>query len=234
MELALAVLAVVSLLMTLGMGTVTWRLLRDERQRSEARIAALVAALDGDRAAPPLPAGLGPPEDAGATGRPAQVAGLAAAAGLVLAVVLVTVIGLREAGGEGSASGASGASGAPAAQAAMPPIELLALEHEPAGAMLAIRGSMRVAGAAAAGPGAVLATALDAAGATVASRRVDLPSLAPGAESRFTVEVPAASVTRYRISFLRGDVTVPHVDLRASAQGVGAASEELDGAGGAS
>ena len=231
MELALAVLAVVSLLMTLGMGTVTWRLLRDERQRSEARIAALVAALDGDRAAPPLPAGLGPPEDAGATGRPAQVAGLAAAAGLVLAVVLVTVIGLREAGGEGSASGASGA---PAAQAAMPPIELLALEHEPAGAMLAIRGSMRVADASASGPVAVLATALDAAGATVASRRVDLPSLAPGAESRFTVEVPAASVTRYRISFLRGDVTVPHVDLRASAQGVGAASEELDGAGGAS
>ena len=228
MELALAVLAVVSLLMTLGMGTVTWRLLRDERQRSEARIAALVAALDGDRAAPPLPAGLGPPEDAGATGRPAQVAGLAAAAGLVLAVVLVTVIGLREAGGEGSASGA------PAAQAAMPPIELLALEHEPAGAMLAIRGSMRVADASASGPVAVLATALDAAGATVASRRVDLPSLAPGAESRFTVEVPAASVTRYRISFLRGDVTVPHVDLRASAQGVGAASEELDGAGGAS
>ncbi len=228
MELALAVLAVVSLLMTLGMGTVTWRLLRDERSRSEARIAALVAALDGDRVAPPSPAVPGPtPGDVRAAGWPAQAAGLAAAAGIVLAVVLVAMIGLREAGGEGPAS----ASSAPAVTS---PIELLALGHEPAGAVLAIRGSVRVADASESGPLAVLATALDTAGATVASRRVDLPSLAPGAESPFTVEVPAAGVARYRISFLRGDAPVPHVDRRATARAGVAVTDPLDAAGGAS
>ena len=228
MEFTLAALAVVSLLAALGMGAVTWRLLRDERRRSEARIAALAAALAGDPAAPPSAAPeVPPPADPRAGGWPAQAAGLAAAAGLVLAVVLVAVIGLREAGGEGPES-ASTAPGAPA------PIELLALEHEPAGPVLAISGSVRVADAAAAGPLAVLATALDAAGVAVARRRVDLPPIAAGVASPFAVEVPAAGVTRYRITFLRGEVTVPHVDRRASAQAVGAATEALDGAGGAS
>ena len=228
MELTLAVLAVVSLLMTLGMGAVTWRLLRDERSRSEARIAALVAVIDGDRVAPPSPASAGPtPGDARAAGWPAQAAGLAAAACIVLAVVLVAMIGLREAGGEGPASASS-------ATAVTSPIELLALEHEPAGAVLAIRGSVRVADASVPGPLAVLATALDTAGATVASRRVDLPSLAPGAESPFAVEVPAAGVARYRISFLRGDAPVPHVDRRAAARAGGAVTDALDTAGGAS
>ena len=228
MELMLALLAVVALLTTLGMGAVTWRLLLDERRRSEARIAALVAALDGDRGAPAsspslavLPAG-GP-----APGWPARVAGLAAAAGLVLAVVLVAAIGLREAGGEGAQSAAA----TPAERA---PIELLALEHEPAGGMLAIRGSVRAADASVAGPLAVQATALDADGGAVASRRTDLPALAPGDVSPFAVEVPAAGVARYRIRFLRDEATVPHVDRRASARVGGAPAGGLGDNGGAS
>ncbi len=214
MELMLALLAVVALLMTLGMGAVTWRLLLDERRRSDARVAALVAALDGDRGAPAPPASLAAPPAGGlAPGWPARVAGLAAAAGLVLAVVLVAAIGLREAGGEGAPSAAA----TPAEPA---PIELLALEHEPAGGMLSIRGSVRAADAPVPGPLAVQATALDADGGAVASRRTDLPGLVPGDVSPFAVEVPAAGVARYRIRFLRDEATVPHVDRRASA-GVG-------------
>ena len=224
MELTLAVLAVVSLLTALGIGAVTWRLLRDERRRSDARIAALVAAIEGDPGAPPSPVSYVPPlAVAQSPGRLARVAGMGTAAGLVLAVVLVTVIGLREAG--------EGPEAAPAAPA---PIELLALEHEPAGAVLAIRGSVRAADASVSGPLAVVATALDAAGATVARGRVDLPALAPGAVSPFAVEVPAAGVTRYRIGFLRDEATVPHVDRRASEQIGGAAEEALDTIGGAS
>ena len=228
MELTLAMLAIVSLLMTLGMGIVTWRLLRDERRRSAARVAALVATLDGDRPAPPSPTSPdSPPTDARAPGWPAQTAGLVAAAGLVLAVVLVTVIGLREGAGEPEIA-------APAAPAMPAPIELLALEHEPAGAVLAITGSVRATDASAAGPLAVLATALDAGGTTVARRQVDLPALRAGGVAPFAVEVPAAGVTRYRISFLRDEATVPHVDRRISARVGAAATEVLDAAGGAS
>ena len=224
MELTLAVFAVVALLMALGMGAVTWRLLRDERRRSEARIAALVAALEGSPGAPPSPVSpASPPADARAPGWLARVAGMGAVAGLVLAVALVTVLGL---GGDGAGPETS----APAAPA---PIELLALEHEPAGDMLAIRGSVRAADASVSGPLAVLATALDAAGATVARGRVDLASLAPGAVLPFAVEVPAAG-TRYRISFLRAGAAVPHVDRRTSARAGAAVTEVLDGAGGAS
>ena len=249
MELALAVLAVVSLLTALGMGAVTWRLLAAERRRSAARIAALVAALgddedddgDRDRAAQPSPASSSPaaaapapdwpPRIAGpaaaagvrAPGWPPRVAGLAAAAGLLLAVVLVAAIGLREAGRDG-----------PDAAAAPAPVELLALEHEAVGAVLAIRGSVRAADASATSPLAVLATAFDDGGAAVARGRVDLPALAPGAASPFAVEVPAAGVSRYRISFLRDEVAVPHVDRRASAQLDDAAAEMLGAAGGAS
>ena len=217
MELMLALLAVVALLMTLGMGAVTWRLLLDERRRSEARIAALVAALDGDRDAPAPSVSLpGSPAGGPAPGWLASVAGLVAAAGLVLAVVLVAAIGLREAGGEGASSAA-----APPAEPA--PIELLALEHEPAGGVLAIRGSVRAAHASVPGPLAVQATALDADGGAVASRRTDLPALAPGDVSPFAVEVPADGVARYRIRFLRDEAIVPHVDRRASARDGGAA-----------
>ena len=225
MELMLALLAVVALLLTLGMGAVTWRLLLDERRRSEARIAALVAALDGDRGAPASPASLPVlPPGGPAPGWMARVAGLVAAAGLMLAVVLVAAIGLREAGGEGAPTAAA----TPAEPA---PIELLALEHEPAGGMLAIRGSVRAADAPVPGPLAVQATALDADGGAVASRRTDLPPLAPGDVWPFAVQVPAAGVARYRIRFLRDEATVPHVDRRASAR-VGAAAAGVPGAGG--
>ena len=232
MEFTLAMLAVVALLMTLGMGIVTWRLLRDERRRSAARIAALAAELDGYRAAPPsLPepatpspfTGLGAASaEAPVPGWAAQGAGLVAAAGLVLAVVLITAIGLRE--GDGGEPG-------PPARA---PIELLALAHEPAGSALAISGSVRAAEATVAGPLAVLATALDAGGSPVASRRVALPELVPGAVLPFVVEVPAAGVSRYRISFLRDEATVPHVDRRSSARAGDASSEGTGATGGAS
>ena len=224
MELTLAIVAVVSLLMTLGMGVLTWRLLREERRRSAARITALVAELDRDDAVPPAGSSSAspgwPPEDA-LPGWLARVAGLAAAAGLVVAVVLVLVMGSGDAGRDGPGPAAA-------------PIELLALEHEPAGAMLAITGSVRVAATAASAPLAVLATALDAGGDTVATGRIDLPPLAPGSVSPFAVELPAGGVSRYRISFLRDDAAVPDLDRRASARAGDAASETLDATGGAS
>lgn len=232
MEFTLALLAVACLLMTLGMGVVTWRLLREERRRSAARIAALAAELDGYRAAPPPGPAPAAPRSVGAFGTSygemqapswlARAAGLAAAAGLLLTVVLIAVVGLRDADG--------GEAGTPSPA----PLELLALEHEPVGSALAITGSVRATEASSPGALAVLATALDAGGAAVASSRADLRELVPGAVLPFAVEVPAAGVARYRISFLRDEAPVPHLDRRASARVDGAAAEAAAGAGGAS
>ena len=46
MDVALATVTVISLTMALAMGVVTWRLVREERRRSDARVATLMAELE--------------------------------------------------------------------------------------------------------------------------------------------------------------------------------------------
>lgn len=98
-----------------------------------------------------------------------------------------------------------------------PPVELLVLEHDKEGAFLAISGSVRnPSEAAPADRLAVMAMAFDEDGTIVASGRapVELELLAPGVASSFAVQVPAAGVSRYRISFVIDEITVPHIDRR--------------------
>lgn len=57
----------------------------------------------------------------------------------------------------------------------------------------------------------------DAAGILITSRQalVDVPSLAPGQESPFTLALGNASTAaRYRVSFSSDGVLLPHVDRR--------------------
>ncbi|HJN42934.1 MAG: hypothetical protein QGI10_11415 [Vicinamibacterales bacterium] len=61
MDVALATVTVISLSMAFAMGVVTWRLMREERLRSDARVAALMADLDRARG-----------RDVGAVGQPAS------------------------------------------------------------------------------------------------------------------------------------------------------------------
>ena len=98
------------------------------------------------------------------------------------------------------------------------PVELLALDHERHGAFLTISGSVRnPADSAAASPLTVLAMVFDDDGVMVASGRAPLKLGArpPGGELPFAISLPADRVSRYRISFVVDDVTVPHVDRRA-------------------
>ena len=272
MEFALATVTILSLLMTLTMGVVTWRLVHEERRRSAARLAALAAELrDSGRAerarayapaapgaatvepravatpqppytsvdAPPHPATVdaivdaplrpsGAPSQAAAGclfGAPVEststlgnrFAALGAAAALVVGVISVALFAF------------SGRAPEPAStQQARPPVELLVLDHDTQGSFLAINGSVRnPAGAAPADQLAVMAMAFDETGAMVARGRapVELLSLPPGAASSFAVQVPAAGVSRYRITFLIDDTTVPHVDRRATAQPEGPTRE---------
>ena len=226
MALTLSAVTVLSLLIAIAMGVVTYRLVREERRRSDARVAALAEELRRESRAGRLAAGPGkpaasgepplfdpPPESPSTAGNWLTAFGAAAVA--VAAVLAVGFFGL------------SGGDSEPAPGDAHAPVELLALEHDTVGPLLAISGSVRNPSDAASLAGLlVVAMAFDEAGAMVASRRtaVAAPLLTPGAASPFVVEIPADGVSRYRISFVIDDATVPHVDLRPPA------SAELEGA----
>ena len=272
MEITLIAVTLLSLFVAVSLGVVVWRLFRDERRRSAARLAALAAELrrggaaDGNEGPgagfepPPPPreessahpepglAGEGgehrrrgpdahpepdpfvpaPPPDSGAAAGPVPGGGLfsppveststglgrlAALAGAAV-VVLGAVAALFLLSGPGAGDDAAPDGG-------RPPLDLIALDHAAEGPFLDIRGAVRNPPRA---PGAerlsVVATAFDAAGTLVATRRapVETPSLPPGADSPFTVRLLAAGVSRYRISFLLDDATVPHVDRRPAGQ----------------
>ncbi len=227
MALTLTVVTILSLLIAIAMGAVTYRLVREERRRSDARVAALTEELRRESAVGP-PEAEAPIAPEGSADQPLfdpplespstfgnHLAALGAAAVAVAAVLAVGFVALSSGGAE------------PAPGGAQAPVELLALEHDTTGPLLAISGSVRnPSDAATLGELFVVAMAFDESGAMIASRRtaVAAPALTPGAATPFVVEIPADGVSRYRISFVIDDATVPHVDLRPPA------SAELEGA----
>ena len=229
MSFTLGAVTILSLLIAIAMGVVTWRLVREERRRSEARVAALAEELrretSGDsrhRDLPepddPYPADPLPPDDEPAADialfdpppeSTSTPGGRLAALGLAAAVVVVALVAAFLAI---SRDGAERTVEEPRA-----PVELLALEHETQGTLLAISGSVRNPPDAPAAPGlAVVAMAFDDTGQMIASRRTEIaePSLQPGSAAPFVVELPADGISRYRISFVLDEATVPHLDLR--------------------
>lgn len=256
MDFALAAVTVLSLMMTMAMAVVTWRLLREERRRSAARIAALTAEIERSRSAPDIePLTIRPRVErtsAAASGAPAPArrraplidlpirpaladpAGrvgtsaadlftappsssgwprLASAMGGAAMVLTVAILAAILASHSRAADPASGA-----AAVQRLPVELVALGHERSGSLLSITGTVRNPEASSATDDlSVVALAFDRAGAQVATGRspLDRASLSPGEASSFTISIPAHDVSRYRISFLTGGTTVPHVDRRA-------------------
>lgn len=236
MPFALGAVTLISLTMAIAMGVVTWRLVREERRRSAARLAVLTAELrrrgiaapeshpsdetasrgDAARSSSDLFAFTVSP--AGAWARHVVGPGLAAGIALVAVVSVVMLAGSRE-----------DAHTAPPRE----PLELLALEHDRQDETLTVSGTVRnpLDGAVDRNL-SVEATAFDDTGTFVASARSTLTpreGLAPGASTSFVVALPAGRAHRYRVSFLSGDTTVPHLDRRAP---VAAAPEvdDLDGA----
>ena len=243
--MTLIAVTLLSLFLAIAMGVVTWRLVQEERRRSAARLAALAAELrSGEgwsasdvpgpfepRSASDVPGPFEPEPaaDDGAASEPgAEIGGLfsspvpstpagwgrfaalAGAAGVVLAVV-ATVFLLSEPG--------AGDANEPLDDA-RPPLDLIALRHAAEGPFLDISGSVRNPAAVDAERLSVVAMAFDAAGTLVATRRtpVDTPSLPPGADSPFTIRLLASGISRYRISFLLDETTIPHIDRRSAVQ----------------
>ena len=211
MDPVLVALVVVSLLSAAGFGGFAWHLLREERRRSDARVAALSAAIDAT--APPTPTpGV---SDLFAAERSAAAHGSALiklAVGVAMAVVLIIVVASANRG-----SGAVGENGRVEARASAP-LELISMRHTRAGDTLTVSGLVRNPRT---GTNATRVTAVilafNRAGAFINSARapLDFTTLEPGDESPFVVTIPSAGdVGRYRVSFRTDAGVVRHVDRR--------------------
>jgi len=228
MDTILIVLTLVSSVTAITTSAVAWRMARRERERSEARIAALATNIhDGPDS--------GVPEDDdrtlasgeafrtemfAAAAEPEQpqsrAFAMAAAGALVAATVLALVLAF---GGPSSSASAPVLAAAPAAAPAQPgPLELVALGHARDADRLTVRGVLRNPST---GSEVVRLTAVvllfDPEGRFITSGRaaVDAAAIGPGGETSFSVTVPGASeVGRYRVSFRTDDGVIPHVDRR--------------------
>ena len=214
MTTVLAIVALLSFGSAAAMAVLLWSALRDERRRSDARVAALASAI----------AGVDPArrdeKDAGArvtlfdSAAPSAHRGPRLAAALAMGVAavcaIVSTIVLLSSG----RPTASVRARAPSAET----VELMALNHERAAGALAIKGVVRnSARGSALNHLTAVAFGFDRNGGFVTSSRAEVDDhvLNPGAETRFTIVIDRPSeIVRYRISFRSGDHIVPHVDRR--------------------
>lgn len=192
-------------------------LIRLERRRSDARVAALAAAIDDPRwqarfddsehaesLVPPPPAvSLVVPD----VERPSRAPAFAIAALVVLGAGALLFAGLN------------GQSRGPrhAAAAIAPSIELVAMRHALDGETLIVSGLVRNSGTAATPSLSAVISVLGRDGRVVArsESKLDASVLGPGKETTFRVAVPEVEDPgRYRLAFMDGSHIVPHVDRR--------------------
>jgi hypothetical protein len=219
MDPLLVALVIVSLLAAAGFGAFAWHLLREERQRSAARVAALAAALDaGTPAARPTSVGelFKPEASAAARGNPM----IKIAVGIAMAIILIIVIASADRGPtrEEDSTRVQTADAQPATRGPAA-LELVSLRHTREGATLTVSGLVRNprAGATVSRVTAVV-LAFNSGGAFVASGRaaLDFTTLDPGDESPFVVTIAGVTdVARYRVSFrTESGGVMRHIDRR--------------------
>jgi hypothetical protein len=224
METLLLTITLLSSAAAVGAGLLSWRVMRQERLRSEARIAALAADIEADEGETPAAAEFPVREQTVdvhgglfSAPRSESTGGRFAAAAAAGALVVATIVsGLVLSSGDEPARQPAGAEPAPVAPANIP-LELIALGHEREPDRLTVRGVVR--GRASTSDPSLTAVVLlfDRDGELITSGRAQVgdPHAAPGDDRRFIVSVPAgAQVSRYRVSFRSDDHIVPHVDKR--------------------
>jgi hypothetical protein len=196
--------------------TVTVYLIRLERRRSDARVAALAAAIDapewptrfeGEQREEPVvtstPVSFVVPE----VDRPSRAPAFAIAALVILCVGTLLAVGMSS----GSRTPQS------AAAAAVSSIELLSMRHAMDGETLIVSGLVRNPTATATPALSAIISVLGRDGRVLArgESRLDAVVLAPGKETTFRVSVPEVNDPgRYRLAFVNGSQIVPHVDRR--------------------
>ena len=220
MDVVLVSIAALSLIIAIAMGVILFKVLREERQRSDARVAMLAAA----SARFDLPLAVREPEIVQEPGPVTQASGELFAvadgqspwgrrAGVAAALAAsMTVAGYALLPAKG---GAPEVAAAPAQ-----PLELLSLTHTQQPSGLTISGTVYNPRS-----GAPVSQVFAAAilfgpdGNFLSSARapLDFTTLRPGDESPFVIPVPVTgSVARYRIGFRAADGSViAHIDRRA-------------------
>jgi hypothetical protein len=226
------VVALISMALAATMTVIAWRVVREDRRRSDARIAALAVDIHqvnrgtgGD-----LPLRQGAPvgdlfvsAEPPRRGRSFAVLGAGAlVVGSVAALLVVLTSGAHpvasDFGGAPSEAGSSGTPTGSGARIQPAALELIALGHEREDDRLTVRGIVRNP------PGGAVVNQLTAVvllfnpeGGFLTSGRAEIKAqgLAPGADAPFVITVPGATeVGRYRVSFRTEDRVLPHVDRR--------------------
>jgi hypothetical protein len=221
----LELVTLVSIVVAIAMSIVAWRVVRDERERSAARVTALADDIRDVDATNDLPLSPGPtsvtlmPMFASSGARPADARFLVAAMIILIGGALGAMLVLFGPWASTTATVADVVPAATQAAAHQPvPLELIALGHERDADSLIVRGVLRNPSQ------GVEVDALTAVvmlfnrdGGLIGTGRaaVEAAKLLPGGETAFVVTVPGASnVERYRVSFRNDDHVVPHVDQR--------------------
>ena len=225
MDTTLVGVTLLSLAMAAALSVVVWRMLRDERARSEARVTALaaMAAAPIARPAADLPLREAPPTVGAMFAAPVQPSPwgnrFAVMAGIGLTVASVVLFALAASGTRTAARGAAPVPPAAAAAAPAAQLELLSLRDSRQADALTITGLVHnPRGGSPLSRVTVTAYTFDENGSFLASGRalIDVTAFAPGDESPFVVTVPVTgAVARYRIGFRAEDGSViAHVDKR--------------------
>jgi len=224
MDSTLIGVTLLSLAMAAALSVIVWRMLRDERARSAARVAALsaLAAAPEVTQARDLPLRQAPATVGALFVEPVQPSPwgnrFAVMAGIALVAASAVLFALAASGTKTSARGTS----APAAVNApvpSPGLELLSLRDARQADSLTITGLVHnPRGGTPLSRVSVTAYTFDDKGSFLASGRalIDVTAFAPGDESPFVVTVPVTgTVARYRIGFRGEDGSViAHIDKR--------------------
>jgi hypothetical protein len=204
-----------SLLVAGFMSAIAWRMSREERRRSDARIAALSSAIYEENGEQPGTFRLFDQGSAPSEARYGMVAVVGAC--VVSVIVALTVIGARLPRNSQQPPVRTSEASRSVPDA---PLELLALENERDGDQLVVRGIVRNPLDAVERDGltaVVLVFGHD--GALISTGRAAVPAgrLGPGATTPFVVSIAgAANVDRFRLSFRTDTRIEPHVDRRTS------------------
>lgn len=242
MDTTLVGVSLLSMMMAASLSVIVWRMLRDERQRSEARVLALsrMAAaphsgrptddfdlnvdrkpIDDVHEAPVATSShlfVAPRRDSPWGHRVAVMSGL----GLVAASAILFALTATDRKAAARSVPAAAAQATAPAAAATAGLELLSLRDTRQADALTITGLVHnPRGGAALTRVTVTAYTFDDKGSFLASARalIDVTALAPGDESPFVVSVPVTdTVARYRIGFRdEAGRVIAHVDKRRQA-----------------
>lgn len=217
-----------ALALAAGMAVVAWRLLRSDRERTEARAAMLrqlafepEPALNERAFQAPVAASFEPAFGATVDRTPAPTRRLMAVGVVIvfMAVGAASVYGIYKPSVDGTDDGLPRRSSAGAKAGEVAPLELLSLSHRTETGDFVVAGLVQNPGDGRPAPSVMAVVyVFNSKGEYFASGKaaLEFAPLAPGAESPFIVRLPkTAGVTRFRVGFRAQDGSVvAHVDRR--------------------